>query len=412
MNPWLAVERRTPDAVIYRVLDRPRAITAATARPATGFGFEEPDGTTTARWLEEPVGTLTLTVTGRRRPLALELELASFAQPRRVAFRLDGRPVGSASIPPDAFENVVVPLGDVAPGTHTIELIPTPGPQSIAETTGQPDPRSVSVTAPRRARAHARTRLTREAALRAAALRRRDGGRRRAARARARDPRRARRLDAEVATTCATNHFTWANELPAGESVEDGVLVRRFEVGVREDLRYHQLHARVLGGAASYAEELEWLGHSVWSPDLQRFLEDSTSDYDLAIFSPYLFGTTLWGAQVDPGRSALVPCLHDEPYARLSTVRRVVEASRGCLFNAPAEERLAQAAVRPARGRRRRDGLRRARRAARRRASPSRAGSAPTCSTPAGSRRASASTSPSTTPSATPPSGATRRGWS
>jgi glycosyltransferase involved in cell wall biosynthesis len=147
---------------------------------------------------------------------------------------------------------------------------------------------------------------------------------------------------AEVATTCATNHFTWANELPAGEAVEDGILVRRFEVGVREDLRYHQLHARVLTGTASYSEELEWLGHSVWSPDLQQFLEDSTSDYDLAIFSPYLFGTTLWGAQVDPNRSALVPCLHDEPYARLSTVRRVIEASRGCLFNAPAEERLAR----------------------------------------------------------------------
>ena len=147
---------------------------------------------------------------------------------------------------------------------------------------------------------------------------------------------------AEVATTCATNHFTWANELPAGEAVEDGVLVRRFEVGAREDLRYHQLHARVLAGVASYAEELEWLGHSVWSPDLQQFLEDSTSDYDLAIFSPYLFGTTLWGAQVDPGRSALVPCLHDEPYARLSIIRRVIEASRGCLFNAPAEERLAR----------------------------------------------------------------------
>jgi glycosyltransferase involved in cell wall biosynthesis len=147
---------------------------------------------------------------------------------------------------------------------------------------------------------------------------------------------------AEVATTCATNHFTWENKLPAGESVEDGVRVRRFEVGLRQDRRYHELHPRILSGQATYAEELEWLGHSVWSPDLQRFLEQSAANYDLAIFSPYLFGTTLWGAQVDPTRSALVPCLHDEPYARLVTVRGVVEATRGCLFNAPAEERLAR----------------------------------------------------------------------
>jgi hypothetical protein len=146
LNPWLAPARRTSDAVIYRVLDRPRTVTGAAARPAAGFGFEETEGTTTARWLEEPTGQLALTVTGKRRPLVLGVDLASFAQPRRVAFRLDGRPVGSPQwVDADAYRAVTVPLGDVAPGAHTIELIPTPAPQSIAETTGQPDPRTVSV---------------------------------------------------------------------------------------------------------------------------------------------------------------------------------------------------------------------------------------------------------------------------
>ena len=37
-----------------------------------------------------------------------------------------------------------------------------------------------------------------------------------------------------------------------------------------------------------------------------------------------------------------MPCLHDEPYARLETVRRMLTSVRGCLFNAPAEERLAR----------------------------------------------------------------------
>ena len=74
---------------------------------------------------------------------------------------------------------------------------------------------------------------------------------------------------------------------------------------------------------------------------MQEFLEDETG-HDLRVLSPYLFGTTLWGAQAAPGRSALLPCLHDEPYARLTTVRRVMGAVRGGLFNAPAEERLAR----------------------------------------------------------------------
>lgn len=145
---------------------------------------------------------------------------------------------------------------------------------------------------------------------------------------------------AEVATTCARDHVTWANELPAGSSTEDGVAVHRFPVGPRDARRYDALHAAVLSGRAGYADELEWLAHSVWSPGMLAFLEDR-ADHDLRVLSPYLFGTTLWGAQVAPERSALLPCLHDEPYARLRTVRGVLGAVRGCLFNAPAEERLA-----------------------------------------------------------------------
>jgi glycosyltransferase involved in cell wall biosynthesis len=146
---------------------------------------------------------------------------------------------------------------------------------------------------------------------------------------------------AEVATTCARDHVTWADELPPGTSVEDGVTVHRFPAGPRDAARYDALHAAVLAGRAGYADELEWLSHSVWSPGLQAFLEDQDR-HDLRVLSPYLFGTTLWGAQATPERSALLPCLHDEPYARLRTVARVLAAVRGCMFNAPGEERLAR----------------------------------------------------------------------
>jgi hypothetical protein len=145
LNPWLAVARRTSDAVVYRVLDAPRAVSGAVARPTAGFGAEEPEGATTARWLEAPAGEIALTVSGRKRPLVLRMDLASFSQKRRVEFRLDGRTIGSATIEPDTFRDVGVRLGDVAPGSHTIAVMTTPGPQSIAQATGQPDPRSVSL---------------------------------------------------------------------------------------------------------------------------------------------------------------------------------------------------------------------------------------------------------------------------
>jgi glycosyltransferase involved in cell wall biosynthesis len=146
----------------------------------------------------------------------------------------------------------------------------------------------------------------------------------------------------EIATTCALDHETWENVLEPGEFVEDSLVVRRFRVGSRDHNRFWQLHPSILSGQADYAEELEWLANSVWSPDLQRFIEDHGHTYDLILFSPYLFGTTVWGAQLRPERSALVPCLHDEPYAYLTTVQRMFRAVRGCLFNSEGEERLAR----------------------------------------------------------------------
>jgi glycosyltransferase involved in cell wall biosynthesis len=146
----------------------------------------------------------------------------------------------------------------------------------------------------------------------------------------------------EVATTCAVDNETWENVLEPGEFVEDGLVVHRFRVGPRDNARFWQLHPAIVSGQADYAEEVEWLASSVWSPDLQQFIEEAGNSYDLILFSPYLFGTTIWGAQLWPQRSALIPCLHDEPYAYLETVKRMFGAVRGCIFNSHGEERLAR----------------------------------------------------------------------
>ena len=69
---------------------------------------------------------------------------------------------------------------------------------------------------------------------------------------------------------------------------------RRFPTAPRDVARHDALHAAVLAGRASYADELEWLAQSVWSAPMQEYIDDS--GHDLRIFSPYLFGTTIWGA--------------------------------------------------------------------------------------------------------------------
>lgn len=147
----------------------------------------------------------------------------------------------------------------------------------------------------------------------------------------------------EVATTCASDHRRWTNALPEGESLDGDVVVRRFAVAPRDESRHARLHGRMMSGRRlSYLEQQELMATSVWSSGLQRFLSEEGTGYDLIVCSPYLFGVTYWGAQAWPERTALIPCLHDEPNAHLEAVGALMASVRGCIFNSPAEERLAR----------------------------------------------------------------------
>ena len=93
--------------------------------------------------------------------------------------------------------------------------------------------------------------------------------------------------DVEVATTCAVDHHTWHNELPAGVEREDGVTVRRFEVTQRGG------HTPGHVGS-SYLGQVRALSASVWSEPMQRFLLAEAHRFDAIVLAPYLFGTTFW----------------------------------------------------------------------------------------------------------------------
>src|SRR6266545_2015486 len=59
------------------------------------------------------------------------------------------------------------------------------------------------------------------------------------------------------------------------------------------------------------------------------------------LFVLYPFPTSFWGALLAGERAHLLPCLHDEPYARYSTVRWLFRHARRALANSPAERDLA-----------------------------------------------------------------------
>lgn len=145
-----------------------------------------------------------------------------------------------------------------------------------------------------------------------------------------------------VLTTCAVDNRTWANVLPSGVSNESNVEVHRFNVDDRDLEEWVPLQIQISEGIRiSLEDQLKWLSQSVNSSDLYAYLAQHSRTYDAIFFAPYLFGTTFWGSLIDPKRSILIPCLHDESYAYLDVMGCMFRQTRGALFNAEAERRLA-----------------------------------------------------------------------
>ncbi len=145
-------------------------------------------------------------------------------------------------------------------------------------------------------------------------------------------------------TTCAVNHFTWANERPAGAFETDGLTVRAFPVDADRDIEtFLAVQNRISHGArVPPAEEQQWLRNNVNSRALIEHLQTRGGEYDAIVMGPYLFGLVYFAAQVHPARTLLVPCLHDEAFARLEAFRDLFHRVRGFLFNTEPERDLAR----------------------------------------------------------------------
>jgi glycosyltransferase involved in cell wall biosynthesis len=149
--------------------------------------------------------------------------------------------------------------------------------------------------------------------------------------------------EVEVLTTCVVDHHTWADALPAGESSVAGVRVRRHPVTRARD---HALAARqqpVLdaGLRLGASGERAWVENTGFSEPLLEAIAATAPRVDALLFAPYLFATTVLGAAVRPDRSLVIPCLHDEPYARFAPVQATLRGVAGLIFNTEAERDLA-----------------------------------------------------------------------
>ena len=148
----------------------------------------------------------------------------------------------------------------------------------------------------------------------------------------------------DVLTTTATVHFQPSNDLPAGVEVVNGVRVLRFPIAHQfYDLRRHQelsYYHFYRSSGLSTSEENEWARHMPFSAALCAWLDAHQSHYDAIIVMPYYYA--FHAALVSPHKTYVWACLHDEPPAYTRPVMRMLNRSRGVIFNTEPELALAR----------------------------------------------------------------------
>jgi glycosyltransferase involved in cell wall biosynthesis len=154
----------------------------------------------------------------------------------------------------------------------------------------------------------------------------------------------ARGWEVEVLTTCARDHFTWANHYPAGVEEHGQVVVRRFPAVVDTPRRERaELDALItMGHRLDIERQQRWINDDLRVPLLYHYLLDHSADYRALVFAPYLFWTTYACGQIDPDRTIIHPSLHDEPHAALDVFKPVIHGARGLWVQTGPEEALVE----------------------------------------------------------------------
>ncbi|MDD4736006.1 MAG: glycosyltransferase family 4 protein [Kiritimatiellae bacterium] len=153
-------------------------------------------------------------------------------------------------------------------------------------------------------------------------------------------------IHVEVFTTCLIDlqHDWNINALPPGTTLDEGVPVHRFPAEALCKPRFAELNTRLIAGEKlTPGEEREFTALHINSIPLLRALDARRADFDRFCFIPYLFGTTIHGVRLCREKSVLIPCLHDEGYARLSAMETLFQQAGRIVFHTAAEQRLAHA---------------------------------------------------------------------
>jgi glycosyltransferase involved in cell wall biosynthesis len=164
----------------------------------------------------------------------------------------------------------------------------------------------------------------------------------------------------DLLTTTATDATLWRDVLPEGPQEIEGIRILRFRVPEPRRPYWHALHQALISEVESVgpgrrrcldqrdgwtvALQREFIAkQGPFAPKLFDFLEKHHMDYAALLFVTYLYPTTYFGIEAAHSHpnTLLVPTLHDEAPAYLSTYQHMARKFRRILWNSSAERRLA-----------------------------------------------------------------------
>ena len=151
-----------------------------------------------------------------------------------------------------------------------------------------------------------------------------------------------RGFDATVYTTTAKDYITWKNEYPPGETILNGVRIKRYGVDKERDIEsFNKYSDWIFFHDHTADDEIEWLKQQgPYCPALIETLEKEAEEHDLFIFFTYLYFNTYWGLKKVKGKKTLVPTAHDEPPLYLGIMKEVFSSPHAFMFNTEAEKEM------------------------------------------------------------------------
>ena len=97
-------------------------------------------------------------------------------------------------------------------------------------------------------------------------------------------------------------------------------------------------------GAPISQHDEKFFREMIHGPELYDYIGRNAAGY-IYFFIAYMFGTTVTGSMICPDCSILIPCLHDESYARLAAVANMFCKVRGVVFLSDEERKLVRRCI-------------------------------------------------------------------